>query len=797
MSAYRVEELLAIRDSVSESAVSLDKFADEDVIKEHVLRPSASANLIGLGAAPSAAPGVAAVTAGKKPSPSPSVKRGKAERLLKEHGSPPGLRVTAGGRIVPSDLPPLGSARFTSNGLKAQPPSTVTLNNSLPGQAQLDLSSLPQNIQFIGGQPVLCLGDHVFQIPTLPQTQNTFGTFVPTITPSVQPATGVTMSTLAITYPGVGAASQSPNSWEGLDLPGLKQRHQFKKAELRSLEQQEVIEGPKNDDVWRQRIVAVKKALVTEIDAMRKTIKVKEGNPTTSSDSASSQPSFFQPPSAVVPTMGNPSFAPTPMGGQVVGPMYPTIPPTGQPIHQYGYAQANAVQLPSGSYPPSGHQPSPNAVRRSHAVAIKPPQGDPKKPSTLNPKSPTYEPTAKFVQPTPFSAKGPTPRSSGEEKSLKQKPSMSSIDTTDFFPTNTHEHSTTRTAPGEQSSRENVMPSTPRVPSTPQKLWGPDPWNPPSRGRYQQLPSRGSNQQLPSGGSMTNLSGATFGASPAPTKNFGTLATGSRRGVPPGSAMESSGGGLWPLTDNPTNHTFSTYQEGFQAGLNHLGLPDNIDVLCGYLEGLGLFLKGGNSRSPSFVSFPASGTLPRQSSKRGQTELDSGISLAFRLQPSPFGAKENLQSAQLPAKEYGTQLEASVRAFARTPGNNDFLKGPNWVPNLDGAMDDLADQPAKEALDESVETEASCFGKSKAKEASSPAKTSSPGKKAESPAKSPAKASLENVSRTGREKWHRRFAIIKRVEDQQVQETMERQSGHRRRSTKPNKTGVDPSAFGG
>lgn len=31
--AYRVEELLALRDSVSESAVSMDKFADEDVIK--------------------------------------------------------------------------------------------------------------------------------------------------------------------------------------------------------------------------------------------------------------------------------------------------------------------------------------------------------------------------------------------------------------------------------------------------------------------------------------------------------------------------------------------------------------------------------------------------------------------------------------------------------------------------------------------------------------------------------------------------------------------------------------------
>lgn len=31
--SYKVEELLALRDSVSESAVSIDRFADEDVIK--------------------------------------------------------------------------------------------------------------------------------------------------------------------------------------------------------------------------------------------------------------------------------------------------------------------------------------------------------------------------------------------------------------------------------------------------------------------------------------------------------------------------------------------------------------------------------------------------------------------------------------------------------------------------------------------------------------------------------------------------------------------------------------------
>lgn len=45
-------------------------------------------------------------------SPTPSMKRGKAERLLKEHGSPPGIRVTAGGRIVPEGLQQLSSSLF-------------------------------------------------------------------------------------------------------------------------------------------------------------------------------------------------------------------------------------------------------------------------------------------------------------------------------------------------------------------------------------------------------------------------------------------------------------------------------------------------------------------------------------------------------------------------------------------------------------------------------------------------------------------------------------------------------------
>lgn len=47
-----------------------------------------------------------------RPSPTPSLKKKKADQILRDHGSPPDFRVTAGGRIVPSDQSPLCSPRY-------------------------------------------------------------------------------------------------------------------------------------------------------------------------------------------------------------------------------------------------------------------------------------------------------------------------------------------------------------------------------------------------------------------------------------------------------------------------------------------------------------------------------------------------------------------------------------------------------------------------------------------------------------------------------------------------------------
>jgi hypothetical protein len=103
-----------------------DSLPTANTSSEHVLKPSASnpglsftgentrpppqnANHITRGLTMPMKSNPFLTNAAKRPSPTPSLKRHKAEKLLKEHGSPPNVRVTAGGRIVPSDFTPLGS----------------------------------------------------------------------------------------------------------------------------------------------------------------------------------------------------------------------------------------------------------------------------------------------------------------------------------------------------------------------------------------------------------------------------------------------------------------------------------------------------------------------------------------------------------------------------------------------------------------------------------------------------------------------------------------------------------------
>ncbi|KAJ4987989.1 hypothetical protein SVAN01_06564 [Stagonosporopsis vannaccii] len=717
--AYKVEELLALRDSVSESAVSLDKFADEDVIKEHVLRPSVSAQLIGrrsdrslrvcvartnaLELRREAIPEVlqavaptASTVPCKRPSPSPSVKRGKAEQLLKEHGSPPGLRVTAGGRIVPGDLPPLGVRPsfniYNPQALRGAPTNIMAAH---PQQ----LSSNTARIEVVGDQPIIVIGDRMFALPAV----NTAST-MPTSTTSVPDENLVkqVIDSVSLTnQAALPAASFNPprsnvqTPFAGLDVPTLKAQQAIKKQELRSVEQTEVLQSGNQTEAWRANMIGKKRSLIVELDSLRKHIATLESDPTpvnqqktsitaVSATAAPSSMSSFMP--SYEQTVTQPMYSYTATDPYAPMMLYPST---------FGSFPAFPNMNPAPFVPPivSSIAPSPGSThRRSCAIEIKAPHEESKKQASsgLDPKSPTYEPKHSSVKdpspPTP-SPNEWSPRQQREAKhsevqpshALSHKPSLSSVDTTDFFPTNTHEHSSTRVAPIASVSQANRDEKR-IVPSTPEQSWPASPWNENNARRSR------NNEPAPKIGSWPEAFGKPHPVSPKIqaalirplelAQNLGQQTGGSLQTASSNTMVtqdrpqqRTATGELWPFnTPKDVTHIPSTYQEGFQAGYDHLGMPDNHEVLQGYVQGVLTFLADSLNSQGSSVSVrePRTQTVDsRTPSLHGlvasSTPYDSAVSMTFSRTEAPVGSQENTRI------DYGSGNMTSHRDAAYSP----------------------------------------------------------------------------------------------------------------------------------
>ena len=755
--AYKVEELLALRDSVSESAVSLDKFADELVIKgkpwscfhlssltvtsphcpssttdrsqfhtlprnshpflsyiktlrlvcffiwssiltrlqEHVLRPCASAQLISRrseGSFRAFAPKTAATevlrevtpetapTAGpqgayKRPSPSPSVKRGKAERLLKEHGSPPGLRVTAGGRIVPGDLPPLGT-RPSFNIYNPQALRMAT-GNTMVAQSQTS-SDNAARIDIVGGQPVVVIGDRMFALPAVNN-----GTTIPAPTPTVnepftKQSTDIGPISAQSALPGLPfnqprSSTQTP--FEGLDLPTLKTQQTVKKQELKTVEQTEVLQSGHQNEAWRANMIEKKRSLIVELDALRKQIAVLESDPAAVHQTPATTPAV----NAMAASAPLPSFMPSyqqPLPQSIYG--YPSTNPYA-PVMMYpapmgpfaNFAGANPSPLvPPVSNP--AHSPG-STNRRSRAIEIKPPHEESKKhpSSTLDPKSPTYEPkiSKDTVPPTPSPNKvspwrrqETTQSDNQTRRTLSHRPSLSSVDTTDFFPTNAHEHSSTRVAPSTNVPQPGQE-ETSLTPATPEKSWPASPWN---EGRT----SRSNNiEPVPKIKSWPEAFGKPQFSSPVKQEAWSQSAGLVQNRAPPAASslhtassntMLAQGRSqqhittedLWAFkVPKPLARIPSTYQEGFQAGYDHAGLPDSVEVLQGYIQGLLTFLADSLNERRSSASGRGSQTQTADSrvpslhgALANPTPHESAVSLSTGRTEALVGGQENVRT---------------------------------------------------------------------------------------------------------------------------------------------------------
>ncbi|RMZ69076.1 fimbriae-associated fap1 [Pyrenophora seminiperda CCB06] len=774
--AYRVDELLALRDSVSESAISIEKFPDEDVIREHVLRPSASAsaNLASRSSNRSlrvpATVSLAGFGTQKKPSPTPSIKRGKAERLLKEHGSPPGLRVTAGGRIVPSDLPPLGTSRYGDTTYRPQQALRVAPGNIMPAQAQANGNNTAR-IEVVDGQPVIFLGDRMFAVQSA----------MPSVGPTAMDPSFKQMSDTSALAPhgaltgGTFGLSRSNTHtpFAGVDLATLKTQQALKKQELRTVEQTEVLQASHQSEVWRAGMIEKKRCLIVELDALRKQITALEANNSTTQ--SNTFPGLIgSGGSTTMPAFGPQFQQPFAAPGY---PFVPTSPYTAMPMYQpqpqsFGVFPSFPTAEPAPFVPPSTNTPqSPpgSASRRSRAIEIKPPPPEEaKKASALNPKSPTYEPatksnilqgamphTASSQQRSNWQGQEISELGNREHRVSSQKHSLSSIDTMDFFPTNTHEHSSTRVAPqsneNKNSSNENTA-----VPCTPEKLWPASPWNEEHSGRSRKQEAAPKLTSWPEAfGKQPSLSSLRNSATGQPLSatleraapmTATTVTSLSSSSAAPRTNSDQRGGTdeNWPFPGKAVTQVPCTYQEGYQAGYDHVGIPDSPEVLQGYIQGLLHFLtdetkkrqaeyqRGTDSRTPSLRGLVA-GSLPHDSAvgmsfnnnnssvKEGQENnrriasevqyLNPPVSFPPRMKDkSTASREEGLSNGGSSQPSFGIQIQNrtqntpwNVQRFYPTPkevGSSELsgYRGPRGRPfanhrlsGLDGAMDDLSE----------------------------------------------------------------------------------------------------------
>jgi hypothetical protein len=387
--AYKVEELLALRDSVSESAISLEKFGDEDAIKgawhrqssslmqtEHVLRPSVSHGQLATSPPESTkqlagsenAPVVALMTDRKKPSPTPSVQQRKAEKLIKEHGSPPGIRVTAGGRIVQTMFTPTGSP-------------------AIPKASESDFAQNEIHDEFM----------YPPNVALYPQPINHLGLMAPFVAaPYAQHAVMAMPHGIAVPVQGPYPMpmvpmpfSNCPEPLISIDDALVSTNQRIKELEhALNLHEREMIFrdsfGRKMDPLEKKAAIERKREFVNQMNILRNQAKYFE------SEKANNV--LHVSPSLLLPHAD-------------LRPRTPVLRPTAP-------AQAS---------------------RKSHAVEIKKPQ-DAKKTakSTLDPTSPSYEPKVG----SPY-----TPGSDNKAQESSSGDSTTTFSTTDFFPHNPEEHS--------------------------------------------------------------------------------------------------------------------------------------------------------------------------------------------------------------------------------------------------------------------------------------------------------------------------------------------------------------------
>ncbi|THW36899.1 hypothetical protein D6D21_08507 [Aureobasidium pullulans] len=268
-----------------------------------------------------------------RPSPTPSLKKRKAEQILKDHGSPPGLRVTAGGRIVPSDQSPLCSPRYGYSAIKKNGMLIKFGPNfpAPPGGIPMQRNGLPNGFvaqdpngrlcQMVDGKflPV----DDVDGIPQLyiaaPNLTGSTGfpagekEEVPGATPfdnssrqqpsqsfEVAPPTGPSIKQTTMKQPTVSVAMQ---------IQALEKQYTKLEQESKDLDKVEVLQRSSMSSKAYNQLVQNRRELVSRMNSIRVSLKSLRGEKSSTDHSPqtmvqSMQPQFSMPPYGPTVMMG-------------------------------------------------------------------------------------------------------------------------------------------------------------------------------------------------------------------------------------------------------------------------------------------------------------------------------------------------------------------------------------------------------------------------------------------------------------------------------------------------------------
>ena len=214
-----------------------------------------------------------------RPSPTPSLKKKKAEAIVKAHGSPQHIRVTAGGRIVPSEQSPLCHPRYGYSAIKTNGGLIKFAPNHPVGKAQWTQAT--QNgfvAQDVNGQ--LCQIVNGTILP-LNEVDGTLRLYIPAPNLNIQSqsrgssfgpsrfgSSGIQQRSLSQSTPAVPADPPIPAQTNALELEYSKLEH-----ELKELDKTEVLHGRTMGKAAKEALVTKRRELVVMLDNIRKAIK--------------------------------------------------------------------------------------------------------------------------------------------------------------------------------------------------------------------------------------------------------------------------------------------------------------------------------------------------------------------------------------------------------------------------------------------------------------------------------------------------------------------------------------------